>query len=130
MVAVCTWAIATWRRWHVAVEGGVALLAAKYADQIFGEVDGIVDPAVHAHGADRAVKMRAVARQQDAALAEGRSDALGYGVAIIERDIVAVRTRIEALQLALRSFERAVAVKRLVRAHRRDEAVDAGRPLP
>src|SRR5215471_7440577 len=51
----------------VAVENFLSLLAAQNFDQLFGQIEGVVDAAVHPHGADRAVHVGGVAGQDRAA---------------------------------------------------------------
>src|SRR5262249_15932173 len=51
----------------VAVENFLSPLAAQNFDQLVGEIEGVVDAAVHPHGADRAVHMGGIAGQDRAA---------------------------------------------------------------
>jgi hypothetical protein len=73
----------------VAVEHLLADFLAQDLDQLVGEVDGVVNAAVHAHGADRAVHMRGVASEDCAANAELGGDTLVHCIEIATHDVVA-----------------------------------------
>ena len=55
---------------RVAVEHVLVGFAAQDADQLVGQIERVVDAAVHAHAADRAVHMGGIAGENRAARAE------------------------------------------------------------
>ena len=61
---------------RVAVEHAGRSAAEPHVGQFLGEIDGVVDTAVHAHAADRIVDVGAVAGEQHAAFVEGRGDTI------------------------------------------------------
>ena len=64
-----------------------------------------MDAAVHSHRPDRAVEMRGVPGENDAALAERGGDALVHHIGVMEDDLVGFRSRVKALKLALTRFQ-------------------------
>src|ERR1700730_13268443 len=93
---------------RIAVERALVLYAAQHSQQVGGEIDRIMNAAVHPHRTDRAVEMRGIASENDAALAKRGSDALMHHVGIIENDVVGLRSRVKALELALAGFDDAI----------------------
>src|SRR5215510_13352993 len=82
----------------VAIEHLVAHLLAQDPDQLVGEIDGVMNAAVHAHRADRAVHMRGIAGKDGATNAELAGDTLVHGIEIAADDIVVASPRQESLQ--------------------------------
>src|SRR5690349_671492 len=92
----------------VAVEFGLMRLAAPDADELVGEVEGIVHAAVQAHAADRAVDVGGVAREHDAAAAEFLRHPLVHGVEIAAANLeitVDAEKALEARLQGIRLFQ-------------------------
>src|SRR5262249_50201060 len=62
------------------VELAVALRALPHRGEALGQVDGIMDAAVHSHAAERIVDVRGIADEKRAALAKARGDALMHAI--------------------------------------------------
>ena len=102
----------------ITVEHVFAGGAVKHRRELIDQIESIVHAAVHAHAADRIVDMRAVAGEQNAALAKGRSDALGDAIDIHVFDLVAAVARKEPLQPLLDAIRVERGLLGLVRPHR------------
>src|SRR5262245_59961879 len=81
----------------VALEHVVRGFPAQDLDQLVRQVEGVVNAAVHAHGADRAVLVRGVAGEDRAATAEFRRHALVHDVEVAADDVEVLARRQEPL---------------------------------
>src|SRR5579862_842492 len=82
----------------VAVEHRIVHFLTLDGDQFISEIDGVVNAAVHTHGADRAVHVGGIAHQDSAANTEFISDALMHDIKIAGDDFERLAGRQEALQ--------------------------------
>ena len=98
----------------VAVEHAVVGLVARDGDELVGEIDRVVNARVHAHGADRAVHMGGIARQDGAADAEFLRHPLVHDVKIAADDVERLAGRQETLAALPATLPAAS-----VRSHRR-----------
>ena len=73
-------------------------------DQLVGQIERVVDAAVHAHRADRAVHVGGIAGEDRAAGAELLRDALVHRIEIAADDLEVMAGRNEALQPRLQGF--------------------------
>ena len=62
-------------------------------NQVFGEIDCVVDAAIHAHATERIVDMRGVADEESAAFAECAGDALVHAIKRGVSDFIAIDSR-------------------------------------
>ena len=85
----------------VPVEHLVAGVAGQHRRQLGGQVHCVVDPAVHAHGADRAVDVGRVAGQQHPPRPEGLGHPLVHGVQRLGRHLVGLPGGVEPLEPGL-----------------------------
>src|SRR5262245_16684950 len=81
----------------VAVEQVLLSFPAQDLDQLLRQVEGVVNAAVHAHGADRAVHVRGVAGEDRTATAEFRRHALVHDVEVAADDVEVLARRQEPL---------------------------------
>ncbi len=71
------------------------------ADQLVRKVPRIVDPAIHAHAAERVVDVRGIAREQHAAAVVGARDALVHAVERAVHELVGAVVRGHVMQALL-----------------------------
>src|SRR6516162_2676334 len=114
---------------RVAVEHARLGAIEPHVGELVGEIDRVVDAAVHAHAADRVVDVGAVAGEQRAALVEGRGDALVDGVERVIGNVVVAALVVDALEAALDAGHAQRSLVALVLRHRKHAAPDTGRAL-
>src|SRR5580692_10075517 len=112
---------------RIAVEHACLGTAEPNVGQFLGEIDRVVDAAVHAHAADRVVDVGAVAGEQHAAFVEGRGDALVHGIERVIGNFVFAALLMDALQAALDAGHAQRRLVGLLFRHREYAAPDAGR---
>ena len=74
--------------------------------ELVGQIEGVLDAAVHAHAAERIVDMGGVAGEQHAAVPEALRHPLVHGIDRAVRDLVRLGPRHHALQHLLQVFVR------------------------
>ena len=90
----------------VAVQLGFGNLFAQHAHQFFGQIEPVMDAAIHAHATERIVEVCGVACQKYAALAIGFGNALMHRIESAMRNLVAAWFLPNSLQPPLHAVVR------------------------
>src|SRR6185312_11402206 len=110
----------------VAVQLNFIQTLADYRGELFGQIKGVVDAAVHAHAAERIVEVRGVAGEKAAPLAVALRHPLMHRIERAMAYLVSSRTCVNAVKATLyRSFGNGLLVLFLL-AHGKHRAPHAG----